>query len=97
MKNEFVLAFNEVIEEKQLPKDVILAALESAMISAYQKSVNASKAQHVESKIDPDTGKVTIYAEKEIVEEVLDAKTEVDLEEAKKYDPNAVLGGMVIG
>jgi len=96
MKNEFVLAFNEVIEEKQLPKDVILAALESAMISAYQKSVNASKAQHVESKIDPDTGKVTIYAEKEIVEEVLDPKTEVDLEEAKKYDPNAVLGGMVI-
>jgi transcription termination/antitermination protein NusA len=96
MKNEFVLAFNEVIEEKQLPKDVILAALESAMISAYQKSVNASKAQHVESKIDPDTGKVTIYAEKEIVEEVLDAKTEVNLEEAKKYDPNAVLGGMVI-
>ena len=31
MKNEFVLAFNEVLEEKQLPKDVILEALEAAI------------------------------------------------------------------
>ncbi|HEY9087839.1 MAG TPA: NusA N-terminal domain-containing protein, partial [Anaerolineaceae bacterium] len=67
MKNEFTLAFNEVLEEKQLPKDVILKALESAMVSAYRRAVNASSAQHVEAKIDPDTGKVIIYAEKEVV------------------------------
>ena len=29
MKNEFALAFNEVLEEKQLPKEIILKALES--------------------------------------------------------------------
>ncbi len=96
MKNEFTLAFNEVIEEKQLPKDVILKALESAMVSAYRRAVNASNAQHVESKVDIETGKVTVYAEKEVVESVLEETTEVTLEDAQKVNPEAQLGDMVI-
>ena len=96
MKNEFTLAFNEVLEEKQLPKEVILAALESAMVSAYRRSVNASNAQHVEAKVDPETGKVLVYAEKEIVDIVHDERTEVTLEDALKVDEEAELGGMVI-
>jgi N utilization substance protein A len=95
-KNEFALAFNEVLEERQLSREVILAALESAMVSAYRKAVNASNAQHVEAKVDPDTGKVTIFAEKEVVEEVQDVRTEVSLEEARKVNPEAKLGDMVI-
>ncbi len=96
MKNEFVLAFNEVLEEKQLPKEVIVAALEAALASAYRKSENASSAQHVEAKVDLQTGQVVIYAEKEIVETVQDTRTEVSLEDARKVDPNAKIGGMVI-
>lgn len=96
MKNEFILAFNEVLEEKQLPKEIILKALESAMVSAYRRSVNASSAQNVEAQIDPETGKVTIYAEKEVVEEVQDEHTEILLEEARKYNPNAELNSTVM-
>ncbi len=96
MKNEFTLAFNEVIEEKQLGRDIILKALESAMVSAYRRAVNASNAQHVESKVDTETGKVTILAEKEVVESVQEETTEVTLEVARTYDPNAQLGDMVI-
>lgn len=96
MKNEFTLAFNEVLEEKQLPKEIILKALESAMISAYRRAVNASNAQLVEAKVDIETGKVTILAEKEVVEEVQDERTEVSLEEARKVDPQAELGDMVV-
>lgn len=96
MKSEFVLAFNEVLEEKQLPRDVIIQALESAMVSAYRKAVTASAAQHVEAKLDPDTGKFVIYAEKEVVDSVVDGRTEVLLEDARKVDPNAELGDMVI-
>lgn len=96
MKNEFVLAFNEVLEEKQLPKDTILEALRTAMVSAYRRAVNASNAQHIDATIDPETGKVTIYAEKEVVEEVEDERTEVSLEEARRVDPNAQLGNVVI-
>lgn len=95
-KNEFALAFNEVLEEKQLSKDIILGAIESAMVSAYRRAVNASTAQHVEAKVDPETGKVNIFAEKEVVEQVQEEKTEVTLEEARKVNPEAQLGDMVI-
>ena len=96
MKSEFVLAFNEVLEEKQLPRDVIIQALESAMVSAYRKAVTASAAQHVEAKLDPESGKFVIYAEKEVVDSVYDNRTEVLLEDARKVDPNCELGDMVI-
>src|SRR5512144_980128 len=95
-KNEFSLAFNEVLEEKQLSKEIILGAIESAMVSAYRRAVNASTAQHVEAKIDPETGKVMVFAEKEVVEDVQEPKTEVILSEARKVNPEAQLGDMVI-
>jgi N utilization substance protein A len=96
MKNEFALAFNEVLEEKQLPKEIILSAIESAMVSAYRRAVNASNAQQVEAKIDPDTGQVSISAEKEVVEDVQDERTEVLLEVARQVNPDANLGDMVL-
>jgi transcription termination/antitermination protein NusA len=96
MKNEFALAFNEVIEDKQLPREVILEAIEAAMVSAYRRAVNASNAQNIESKVDSETGQVAIFAEKEVVDNVQDDRTEVLLEVARKYDPEAELGGLVL-
>lgn len=96
MKNDFLLAFNDVLEEKQLPKEIILQAIESAMVSAYRRAVNASTAQQVDAKVDPETGHVTIYAEKEVVEDMVDERTEVLLEDAHKVNPLAELGDMVI-
>lgn len=95
-KNEFTLAFNDVLEDKQLSKDVIISAIESAMVSAYRRAVSASAAQHVEARIDPDSGKVMVFAEKEVVEDIFEPKTEVLLEEARKVNPEAQLGDMVI-
>jgi N utilization substance protein A len=96
MKNEFALAFNEVLEEKQLPKEIILSAIESAMVSAYRRAVNASNAQQVEAKIDPDNGQVTIFVEKEVVEDIQDDRTEVLLEDARRVNPEVNLGDMAI-
>ncbi len=96
MKNEFVLAFNEVLEEKGLPKDIIVKALESAMVSAYRRAVNASNAQQVEAKIDLETGKITIFADKEVVDQVQDPRTEVTLAEARRYNPETEIGQMVV-
>ncbi|KUK97907.1 MAG: Transcription elongation protein NusA [Anaerolineaceae bacterium 46_22] len=96
MKSEFALAFNEVVEDRQLSRDVILDALESAMVSAYRRAVNASNAQLVEAKVDLDSGDVRIFAEKEVVEDVQNEQTEVLLSEAKKVEPEAELGDMVV-
>ena len=95
-KSEFTLAFNDVLEDKQLSKEVIIGAIESAMVSAYRRAVGASTAQHVEAKIDPDTGSVMVFAEKEVVEDIFEPKTEVLLEEARKVNPDAQLGDMVV-
>lgn len=96
-KNEFALAFNEVLEEKQLAKDIVVSAIESAMVSAYRRAVSASTAQHVEAKLDPETGLVTVYAEKEVVEDnIVDERTEVLLNVARKVNPEAQLGDMVV-
>ena len=96
MKNEFALAFNEVLEDKKLPKEVVLEAIEAAMVSAYRRAVNASNAQIVEAKVDAETGKVEIFAEKEVVEAVQDYRTEVSLEDARTVDEEAEISSMVI-
>jgi N utilization substance protein A len=96
MKNEFALAFNEVLEDKQLPREVIVEALQTAMVQAYRRAMSASAAQGVEAQIDTETGKVTILAEKEVVEDIQDDRTEVLLDEARKVDPECQLGDMVM-
>ncbi len=94
MKSEFTLAFNEITERFGLSQDTVMEALEAAMASAYRRSVNASTAQEIRAEIEPETGHVLIFAEKEIVEEVENPLTEVTLDEAKRNDPAAEMGGM---
>lgn len=96
MKSEFALAFNEITERFGLPQDTVMETLEAAMISAYRRSTYASSAQNVEVKIDPETGVVRVYAEKEVVEKVENPSTEVTLKEALKFEPEAELGGVVM-
>ncbi len=96
MKSEFSLAFNEIAERFGLPRETVMEALTAAMASAYRRAVNASAAQQVEARIDPETGEVHIFAEKEIVEEVENPETETTLPEARAVDAEAELGGMVL-
>lgn len=96
MKNEIALAFNEVLEEKGLPKETILEALSQALVSAFRKSVNASSAQEIRAKINLDVGEFAILVEKEVVESVESGLTEVTLEEARKAEPEAQLGDLVL-
>lgn len=96
MKSEFALAFNEVLEEKQLPREVIMSALENAMIAAYRKAVGASNAQSVKVEIDMDKGSVKVFAEKEVSDSIIDARTEVLLDEARMIDPDAQIGDLIM-
>jgi N utilization substance protein A len=96
MKTEFALAFNEITERFGLPADTVMEALEAAMISAYRRSVNASSAQIVEVKINPESGEVEVYVEKEAVEDVENEQTEVVLQRAREFDAEAEVGDMVM-
>ena len=94
MKTEFALAFKQVINEKNLPEEIIIEALKDAMVSAYRRSVNASSAQKVEAEIDLESGEVIVLVEKEVVEDIQDNRTEVLIEEARKVNPDTELGDL---
>jgi transcription termination/antitermination protein NusA len=95
MKSDFTLAFNEIVETRALPREVVLEALSQALVSAYRRDTNISSNQHVEAIIDP-TGGSQILLEKEVTETVENEQTEVALEVALEYHPDAQLGDTVM-
>jgi N utilization substance protein A len=94
MKTEFALAFKQIINDKNLPEEIIVEALKDAMVSAYRRSVNASSAQKVEAEIDLETGEVTVFVEKEVVDEVMDDRTEVVIADARKVNKDTEFGDL---
>jgi len=96
MVNELQTAFNEIAEMRALPPDVVLEALQSALVSAYRRDSGASSAQNIEARIDPSTGRARIFVEKEVTDEIFSPNTEVTLEKARFYEPEAQLGDTVM-
>ena len=91
MKSEFLLAITQLSAEKNLPKEVVIAAVETALVSAYRKD-NFAPNQNIEVKINPATGGVKVWAEKTIVEQPSDFRREISLSEASKLNPDAQIG-----
>jgi transcription termination/antitermination protein NusA len=96
MKSEFLLAFNQICSERNLPREVVLEALTTAFVSAYRRDVNASSAQNITAVIDSQTGSAHIYAEKEVTDQVTDWRTEVALDAAREVVPDSKIGDMIM-
>jgi transcription termination/antitermination protein NusA len=97
MVNELKTAFNEIAEMRSLPEDVVLDALQSALVSAYRRDSGASTAQNIEARIDSATGRARIFVEKEVIDEdITSPNTEVSLEKARFYEPEAQVGDTVM-
>lgn len=96
MRSEFEVAFNEIAELRSLPRETVLEALSTALVSAYKRDAGVGSSQHVEASIDPNTGRARILVEKEVVDSIQDGRTEVTLEKARYYEPEANLGDMVM-
>lgn len=96
MKNQFLLAFNEICKEKNLPPDTVIDALQTALVSAFRRDNGVSNSQGVEAELDPRTGDVRILAEKEVTEDIFDDRTEIVLEEARQIKPDAELGDLIM-
>ncbi len=97
MKSEFMFAFNEICESRGLTSEVVIEALKTALVSAYRRNTNVSNIQGVEVDIDRRTGEATIYAEKEVVDSIIDTRTEVLVQVANKNGfPDAEVGEMVM-
>jgi N utilization substance protein A len=93
MKSDFLMAITQLAAEKNLPKEMVLDAVEAALASAYKKDNLATS--NVVVRIDRETGAVRVYTRKTVVEEVTDARTEMTPQEARALKPDAVLGDTV--
>lgn len=96
MSNELQIAFNEIAQMRALPSDIVLEALQSALVSAYRKDTGASAAQAIEAEIDPLTGRAKVFVEKEVVDDVFSESTEVTLERARFFNPEAQINDVVM-
>ncbi len=95
MKSDFLLAITQLSAEKNLPKDVVLTAVEAALVSAYKKD-NFGTNQNVAVKINPNSGKVEVWAEKEVVEKTDDPQYEISLREARIIKEDAEIGETIM-
>ncbi|WP_099158135.1 transcription termination factor NusA [Virgibacillus ndiopensis] len=86
MSSQLFDAIDFLEKEKGIDKDILLEALEAALISAYKK--NFKSAGNVRVDLDESEGAMRVFARKTIVDEVEDSQQEISLEEAKKIDPN---------
>jgi N utilization substance protein A len=94
MKTELRTAITQLSAERNLPKEVVLAALESALASAYKKSISALE-QDVLVKVDPDIGEINFYIQKVVVDSVTNPNHEIPLKEARKLRATAQLGDVI--
>ncbi|MFC1865859.1 transcription termination factor NusA [Chloroflexota bacterium] len=94
MKSDFLLAITQLAAEKNLSREVVLSAVESALVSVYRKN-NFNDTQNLSVKIDPANGRVTVWAEKTVVKKVSDTQIEISLDDAKNIDVEASLEDLV--
>ncbi|SEN57270.1 NusA antitermination factor [Amphibacillus marinus] len=93
MSKELFDAINYLGEEKGIDKDVLIEALEAALISAYKK--NFKSATNVRVDLNEETGSMHVFSRKEIVEDVEDTQQHIDLDTAKSINPNYELGDII--
>jgi N utilization substance protein A len=95
MKSEFLLAITQLSAEKNLPKEVVISAVESALVSAYRKD-SFMPTQNIEVKINRNTGRVEVWAEKTVVAKPADIKQEISLIDARKIKSDVKLGELIM-
>jgi N utilization substance protein A len=95
MKSDFLLAITQLSAEKNLPKEVVLGAVEAALVSAYRKE-HFLTTQNIAVKISPVTGKVEVWAEKVVSETVIDERKDITLPQAKKINPEVKIGDLLM-
>ena len=91
---ELIRAVRQLEEEKGLSTDVLVEAIEAALLSAYKKNFGQA-AQNIRVELDRETGEQHVYSVRTIVEEVGDPNTEVPLAEARQWDPDSQVGDIV--
>lgn len=93
MSSELLDALTILEKEKGISKEIIIEAIEAALISAYKRNFN--QAQNVRVDLNRDTGTMKVFARKDVVDEVYDPRLEISIGEARGINPNYVVNDVI--
>ncbi len=91
MKSDFMVALKQLAAERHLPMDQVLGAIEVALASAFKKD-NPASGQNISVTLNPNSGEVSVYALKTVVDFVEDPEREITVAEASRIKKGAALG-----
>lgn len=84
MASEILTALTLLEKEKGISRDVLIEALETALVTAYKRNFN--QAQNVRIDFNQEDGAIKVFSRKDVVEEVEDDRLQISLEEARKIN-----------
>ena len=84
MNSELISALDQLEKEKHIDKETIMEAIEESLVGAASKDYGKNAVTKV--NMDRETGEISVYLEKTVVEEVEDPVTQISLEDAKMID-----------
>ncbi len=91
--NELLEALTILEQEKNIPKETLLDAIENSLITACKN--HFGKSDNIKVTIDPETCEYHVYQEKTVVEQVVDSILEISLANARmidsKYEPGDIV------
>lgn len=93
MSSELLDALTILEKEKGISKEIIIEAIEAALISAYKRNFN--QAQNVRVDLNRETGTMKVFARKDVVDEVYDSRLEISIGEAREINPNYALNDVI--
>ncbi|MDQ0270188.1 transcription termination factor NusA [Cytobacillus purgationiresistens] len=93
MSSELLDALVLLEKEKGISREVIIEAIEAALVSAYRRNFN--QAQNVRIDLNLGSGIMKVFARKEVVDEVFDPRLEISVEDAQRLNPNYVVEDIV--
>ena len=91
--SELIDALNQLQKEKHIEKEVIMQAIEDSLVAACNRDFGKNAV--VKVNMDRETGDISVYVEKTVVEEVEDPATEISLADAKMIRFHYELGDVV--
>ena len=97
MKSDFYASISQIAAERGIPRESVVEVIEQALIKAYRSFLgNNPPPIEVSVKLDPVTGEAHVFAEKQVVDDVLDDRLEIHIDDARKIRPECELGETVL-
>ncbi|MBI2464130.1 transcription termination/antitermination protein NusA [Candidatus Peregrinibacteria bacterium] len=94
MQSQFLAAINQLCDEKNISKEVVLETIKAALRAAYRKDYG-NRDQNIEVEFKEGSDMATIFLVKNVVKKVLDENIEISLKEAQKYKKDAQAGDVL--